>query len=243
MKKYCKILAIIILTLTIYGCSAKECEKIIVVIDTENPPFGFTKNGEIVGLDIDIAKEIAKELDCDVEVIIMPFSDALLTIQKGEADILAASAVKTAERELIMNFSTPYYNSKQIILKKSDNASLMSVKDINSNTRVGVQRGTVGHMFAEDDLECTIFSFSTIDEEIDTLNNNKIDCIIIDYEVASYIMAQENGLEIIDEALFEYGVSFIIQKDNYKLLEVTNSVIDRLIEKNKIEEFILAYDN
>ena len=119
----------------------KRGEIKIAVFDS-NPPFGFIgeTTNKIVGLDVDYANAIAKELNVKVELV--PTNPAnripLLTSQK--ADLIVANFTVTDERAKTVDFSLPYFATGQKFIAKK--GVLKSTDDLN-NLRIGADKGTV----------------------------------------------------------------------------------------------------
>ena len=114
MKKKTMIMAIVcMMTFGVVGCSSKESktqveqikEKGVLVIGTsaDYPPYEFHKeiNGKdtIVGMDIDVANEIANELGVNLEIKDMKFDGIIASLQSGNIDMAVAGLTPTEEKK------------------------------------------------------------------------------------------------------------------------------------------------
>jgi polar amino acid transport system substrate-binding protein len=69
---------------------------------------------------MDIAQAIADKLGVELEIQNMDFDGALLAVQQGKVDIVAAGVSVSEEREEVMDFSTKYVDSKDVVVVNAD---------------------------------------------------------------------------------------------------------------------------
>lgn len=94
-------------------------EKIIMGTNAEFAPFEYQDdNGEIVGYDIEIAKEIARKLGCELVIENMNFDSLIAALNSGKIDMIVAGMTATDERRKEVEFSDNYYNAAQVIIVK-----------------------------------------------------------------------------------------------------------------------------
>ena len=120
----------------------KKAGKIIVASDATFAPMEFkNEKGEIVGADIDIAAEIAKDLGVKLEVANTNWDAIFASLKSGKADMIISSVTITEERSKEMAFSKPYFAGGQVIVVKKDNTSIKGPTDLKDKV-VGVQLDT-----------------------------------------------------------------------------------------------------
>lgn len=101
--------------------STKERNKIVIGLDDNFPPFGFhDEKGELVGFDIDMAKEAAKRLNMEVEFKPIDWDSKETELQSKNIDAIWNGLSITPEREKNILFSRPYENGPQILLVRAD---------------------------------------------------------------------------------------------------------------------------
>ena len=84
-------------------------ENVLVVGTSDDyPPYTFSQNGEVVGFDIDLVREIANRMRCKIEIKVMSFDVLLFELQRGSIQVIAAGLTPTKERALKVFFSSPY---------------------------------------------------------------------------------------------------------------------------------------
>lgn len=95
-------------------------------------PYEYRKEGEIVGIDVDIANAIADILDMELVIEDMEFDSIITAVQSGKADIGVAGMTVTEERKKNIDFTESYVTSKQVVLVRNGN----SANDISFKERI-----------------------------------------------------------------------------------------------------------
>ncbi len=114
------------------------------------PPFEYVENGQYVGFDIDLIKEIGKLKGFDVEVIDISFDSLIPSLTTGNIDIIAAGMTITEDRQKVVDFTIPYYSGDQSILVRKD--SDFDITVLFGNHKIGVQTGTTGDLWVTEHL-------------------------------------------------------------------------------------------
>lgn len=219
----------------------KAAGKIIMLTEAAFPPFEYLSDeNKVVGVDVDIATEIAKDLGVELEVVDMAFDGIILAVQSGKGDFGAAGMTVKPEREEMVNFSVKYVKSAQYIIVKAD-SDIKSAADLAGKT-IGVQQGTTGDFYATDEVEgSTVMRFNdAITASLD-LASGRLDAVITDELPAKSIVAANDALVLIEEPLTEEEYAICVAKEKADLLEAINKTITRLIEEGKIEASINAH--
>ena len=91
--------------------------KLVMGTNAEFAPFEYQDdNGEIVGYDIEIAKEIARSMGCELVIENMAFDSLIAALNSGKIDMIVAGMTATDERRQQVEFSENYYNAAQVII-------------------------------------------------------------------------------------------------------------------------------
>lgn len=222
----------------------KEKGKIVLGTSADYPPYEFHKliNGkdEIVGFDIEIAKQIAADIGVELEIVDMKFDGLLAALVTDDIDFIVAGMVPKPERAKVVDFSIPYYAGKQrMIVRKEDAAKLKGPEDF-KGLKIGVQKSTTQEEIAiEKFTDAEVIGLSKITDLVLELNNNKIDGIILAEPVAEAYIAQNSNLYMPEVILGEEsGVSVAINKGKPDLLESINGTLDKLIKDGSIDKLI-----
>lgn len=235
-----RILLIIILTLIcLTGCGRDENE-LIMVTEAGFAPYEYYEDGEIVGVDIDIAREIANELGKELVIKDVAFDSIINEIKTGKADFGAAGISYTEERAEEVDFSINYVTNKQIVMVRSD-SSITSINDI-GNKKIAVQLGSVADTYVTENYKNNeIVRQKKYLAMVQDLKSNKVDVIVMDELPAKEIIQNNDGLKILEGSLASDSYGMIVKKDNSELLGVINDVLTRLKNEGKIEEFIINH--
>ena len=203
-------------------------------------PYEYYENGEIVGVDVAIAKEIAKELGKKLVVKNVDFDSIVSELKSGKADFAAAGMSITEERKKQVDFTIEYVTSNQVVVVKKD-SSLNDITQLDGK-RIAVQLGTVGDSYVTEN-----YKNSEINRQkkflvaAEAVKNNKADCIVMDQIPAQQLVSQNPELKILDGILFKDSYGMAVKKGNTELLDAMNTVLQRLIDEEKIEEYIIEY--
>lgn len=229
----------ILFLFSLCGCGRSENE-IILATEAGFAPYEYYENGEIVGVDIDIAREIAKELNKDLIIKDIAFDSIIMEVKTGKSDFAAAGISYTQERARAVAFSNNYAISKQVVVVK-DNDTITNVDQI-KNSKIAVQLGSVADTYISENFKQAIIIrqkkyLATIQDLLD----GKVDCVVMDELPAKEILTQKEGLIILDESLVEDSYGIIVKKGNDDLLEVVNRVIKRMQEDGSLKESILRH--
>ena len=238
-KKILSICLVFILTLILSGCG-KNKNEIIMVTEAGFAPYEYYENGEIVGVDVAIAKEIAKELGKKLVVKNVDFDSIVSELKSGKADFAAAGMSITEERKKQVDFTIEYVTSNQVVVVKKD-SSLNDITQLDGK-RIAVQLGTVGDSYVTENYKNSeIHRQKKFLVAAEAVKNNKADCIVMDQIPAQQLVSQNPELKILDGILFKDSYGMAVKKGNTELLDTMNTVLQRLIDEGKIEEYIIEY--
>jgi polar amino acid transport system substrate-binding protein len=160
------------------------------------PPYEFYENGEIVGIDAEMAAAIADKLDMKLKIDDMDFDAVVAAVQSGKADMGVAGMTVTEERLQSISFTESYATGIQVIVVP-EGSPITSLKDLTADGAeylIGVQRGTTGDIYASDDFgDDRVKKYTTGADAIQALVTEKVDCVIIDNEPAKAYVEKNNG--------------------------------------------------
>lgn len=123
------LLAGVALSFCAMTATAASPNTIVVGADTTFPPFESEKDGKVIGFDIDMIKEIAKEEGLAVQIKTMPFNGIIPSLQSGQIDAAVAGITIKKDRMKHVNFSDAYYKSGLSILVK-ENSDINGFNDL-----------------------------------------------------------------------------------------------------------------
>ena len=218
--------------------------KLIVGTEAGFAPYEYLVGNEVEGIDMDIAQAIADALGVELEVQNMDFDGALLAVQQGKVDIVAAGVSVSDEREEVMDFSVKYVDSKDVILvNKADPKVEESTAEALEGKVVGVQQGNIADLWvSENAAPKSVQRYTKFVQAAQDLLNGKIDCIVMDEAPALELVASNDGLAILEgEALFEDSYAVAIKKGNEQMKAAVDAVITQLQESGQMDEIIASH--
>ena len=225
---------------TLTGCGKRNSNELIMVTEAGFAPYEYYENSEVVGVDVDIAREIAKEMGKTLVIKDIAFDSIINEVKTGKADFGAAGISYSEERAKNVDFSINYAVSKQVVIVKNDS----SITDINSigNKKIAVQLGSVADTFVTDEYKgATIVRQKKYLAAIEDLKVGKVDCVVMDELPAKEIVNSNTGIKILNGALTNDSYGMVVKKGNKELLEVINKVLNRLSSDGSIDRYIIAH--
>ncbi|NFP90235.1 ABC transporter substrate-binding protein [Clostridium sporogenes] len=223
----------------------KESGKLVIGTCADYPPYEFHKtiNGkdEIVGFDITIAKEIAKDLGVKLEIKDMKFDGLLAALQSGNVDMVIAGMNPTEDRKKSVNFSKIYYQAIQsVVVRAEDKDKFKSIEEFKGK-KIGVQKGTTQEEVAKKEMtNSEIKSLGKVTDLVLELQNKKVDGLVLENPVA--VSYAKNGKNLaVSNVKFENkdkGASVAVKKGNKELVDAIDKTLDKLIKEKSIDKFV-----
>ena len=244
MKKLIALMTTLTLLLFSFAAMA-ETTTLKVGISPDFPPFeSLDDQGKLVGFDIDMASEVAKDLGVTLDYVTAEFSDIIPGVAKGQFDLGISAFSITQERLADVDFSAAYLENGLCCIVRADSgitdqASLMGLK-------IGVQTGTTSVEEAEnctdeDSVSCFVEALDAVKE----LQAGRLDAVITDSPVATRILKElaDSTLIISDTIAFEtetYGI--VLPKGNEELKAKIDASIQRMTEDGTLEALAQKWD-
>ncbi|HCY0915730.1 TPA: ABC transporter permease subunit [Staphylococcus aureus] len=223
----------------------KERGELRVGLSADYAPMEFehTVNGktEYAGVDIDLAKKIAKDNNLKLKIVNMSFDSLLGALKTGKIDIIISGMTSTPERKKQVDFSDSYMMTKNIMLVKKDKVNdYKDIKDFN-NKKVGAQKRTEQEKIAQTEIEnASITSLSRLPDVILALKSGKVEGVVVEKPVAEAYLKQNPKLGISNVKFNEEEKDTVIAvpKDSPKLLSQINKTIKEVKDKGLIDKYM-----
>ena len=209
---------------------------IVVGLDDNFPPMGFKdESNEIVGFDIDLAKEASKRLGRPVEFKAIDWNSKEAELKSGRVDILWNGLDITEKRKENMLFSNPYMDNRQIVfVAKGKAASIKGEADL-AGKLVGTQSGSTTEEYFESNANVKnsmkeVKYYPDFINAFMDLENGRIDAVVGDEIIGRYYLSKHpEKLEAVDVVIgpvSEFGIAF--RKDDQKLRDQVQKVMDEM---------------
>ena len=253
MKKIIAIaLTALMLAAVLCGCTAGTTKgKLVLGTSADYPPFEFhmlDENGKdvIVGIDVSVAQKIAEDMGLELEIVDISFDNLLTAMDKGQCDIVIAAMESDPERDLVADFSNPYYTDlPPMILVKADAASQFTGLDSFNGLVVGAQTGTTKADIVTNDLVgAELLGLAAVNDLVNSLVYDKCVAIVLDGAVAMQYAEANEDLVIAEVSLGEaYPYCVAVKEGDPKgLLESINKTLAKITTDGTIDKYIADAD-
>lgn len=250
MKKIILGGSILTLGISLVGCSNKSSQgtldkdTLIVGIDDAFAPLGFKdESGEIIGFDIDLAKELAKRINKEISFQPIDWTMKESELKSGNIDLIWNGYTITDERKNKVDFSVPYLKNKQLIVTLAD--SDINSKSNLANKKVGAQSesSAVAAMEKESNLYNSFkggaaITFEDNNQALMDLEAGRLDAVVADEILVRYylILKGEDKFKILDDNFGEeeYGVG--IRKGDTEMVDAFNKAYKEMQEDGTLQE-------
>ena len=259
MKKGMFTLLIIVLMIAFVGCNSAQGtegqgeesqqsqgkDTLVVGTSADFPPFESHEVVEgkdmIVGFDIDLLNEIAKELDVDIKIEDIDFNGLVAAVQTGKIDMAISGMTPKPDRLEKVDFSDSYFKASQALLVKKGIA-----KDIDSMDRlkgkiVASQLGTTSDDVISSFEGIEVKKYNRTNDAVLDLNNGRVEAVIIEDTIAKAYVDKNPGIEsVIPEDLNEEEEPFAIAlpKGEKELLDKINGALKNIKDSGKYDELV-----
>ena len=242
MKKIISLIMVVGIMLCMFaGCGKTAQDNVITMATSADfEPYEYYENDKIVGIDIDIMNAVCEKIDMQLQPEDMSFDSVIGAAQTGKADIAMSGITITEDRKNMVDFTIPYTSTTQSIIVAQGSA--ITAKADLKDKKIGVQINTTGDTQVTEEFgDAAVDRYQNGALAVESLKNGKVDCVVIDGEVAKALVDANEGLEIIADAysIEEYAIA--LQKGNTELLNKINGALEELLADGTIDKIIAKY--
>ncbi len=213
--------------------NVKEKGKFVLGLDDSFPPMGYRdESGEIVGFDIDLAKEVGRRMGVEVELKPVDWDGIVLSLKNKDIDVIWNGLTITEKRKQEIAFSKVYLQNRQVIVVKSD-ATIANKQDLSGKV-IGLQMGSSSETALDSDADTKntlkdVRKFTNNTEALMDLSAGGIDAVVVDEIVGRYYVGKKPGEYKVLEDNFgteEYGIG--IRKEDVSFKEEVDRILDEM---------------
>jgi polar amino acid transport system substrate-binding protein len=201
--------------------------KLIIGVKDNLPPLGFRdRSGNLSGLEIDIARELAKELNIQVELVPLKNRDRLSALQNNQIDLAIAQITVTTNRSRLVDFSLPYYTDSTIAIAKRDVTS----QELRQPSAIGVLKNSAAIAVIQSQFpKAAIIGASSYADGLDALQSGKVKAFVGDRSSLSQWLKDHPDFAIIGKPLAAHSLAIALPR-GLQHLDLRDRVFD-IVEK------------
>ncbi len=207
------------------------------------PPVVFEQNGEIVGIEADLARRLGETLGRPIEFVRIPLVDLIDALEAGEIDVVMSGLSITPERAERVRFIVPYMEVGQLaLIRRDDLGRFGRIQRIRrSGVRVGYQRGTTGERFVANELPVAeSFAFDGVEDGLRSLRGGRIDYFIHDAPTVWRIAGDltHRDLHGLYRPLTTESIAWAVRQDDVQLGAVLDTTLSHWKREGVVEPII-----
>ena len=220
----------------------KESGKLVLGLDDAFAPMSFiNENEEIVGFDIDLAKEVSKIMGVELETKPVDWASSILSLKKGDIDVIWSGFAVNETRKKQVNFSKPYLYNRLMVAIYAGRDDIKTKEDLKGKV-VGVQTGSSNYeILLNDPISKELKEIRQYDTYVNAfldLEAQRIDAVVAGETTIRYYIAKENAnFELLEEEpLTSQYVSVGLRKGDMELLNAIDKALDDIRADGKAAE-------
>ena len=221
--------------------------KLTIGMSPDFPPFENMENGEYVGLDVELAKDIAEKLGLEVEYKNLQFDAIIPAVAAGgQVDLGMSGITVDPDRQKQVDFSDTYYVDDQCIVTMKSNADVTADDQSALNASgivIAVQSGTTGETYAQENFpNATTQPYGNATDCFAAMQAGQANAVITNKAVGNQMVASAyTDAQVIKEIATGEEYAAAVSKDNTALLDAVNDAIKQLQDDGTLDNLYAKY--
>ena len=204
-----------------------------VGLDPSWSPFEYVEDGQIVGFDVDLAREIGRRLGVEVVLVNVGFDALYDALQVGRFDAIVSALPYDPTRTKDVAYSISYFNAGQVLVVRADEGQIKGVKDL-AGRRLGVEWGSEGDAQARKLQKkikgLTLRPYMATEEALRALKGGQVDAALVDAVSALQFIGHEGGVKIVGHPLTDELYVIAVRPESHALLRAINEALTEMRE-------------
>ncbi|MDD2504559.1 MAG: ABC transporter substrate-binding protein [Clostridia bacterium] len=231
---------VLAMTFTLSACGEGETSNVFRVgIDDTYPPMEYRNEaGEYAGFDVDLAQEIAKRLDRELEFVPTAWTAIFTALSSNKYDCIISSLSITEERKKTIVYTRPYVANNQVIIVRKDNADIASENDLGDKI-VAVQMGTTSDDACVEFQKATPFKeykkYEGMNQALNELKIGRVDAVVTDLVIGKYFVANDmESFNLVIATLPNEPIAVGFNKSNQKARDEVDKVLEEMMNDGSL---------
>lgn len=211
-----------------------ETSTLRVGMSGNQPPFNMkARDGELMGLEVDLANALAAAMKVELKIVQKPFADLIPALENGEVDLVLSGMTITAERSRTVSFVGPYVISGKSILTKSANlAAIQEAGELNeSEIRLVTLRNSTSESFVRKNLpDAQLTTVDSYDEAIEMLRADQAGALVADMPICLLTVMRfpNGGFATLNQPLTLEPIGIAVPVNDAQLLNLVQNYVTAL---------------
>ena len=221
--------------------------KLTIATSPDYPPFENLENGQYVGLDIEIAKAVAKELGLEPEFKTLQFDAIIPAIAAGgQADIGISGFSVDPERAKEIDFTKSYYIDDQAVAVMKDSPITDANADAELNKEgviIAVQSGTTGEAYVQENYpKATAQAYGNSTDAFAAMQSGQANAVCTNKAVVEAMLADAyKDAKVVKSIATGEEYAIVVSKDNAALTAAINEALAKLTSDGTIDKLVNQY--
>lgn len=217
----------------------KRGDTLVMAANTYAEPYVYFKDGEVTGIDVEIARAIADVLGMELQIRDVEYDAILETVNSQKAHIGMSGMIVTAENREQADFSDPYMKITQSVLVQED-SGITTAGELEDRV-VGVLSGASADIISSSLSDAIIREYDYPADAVQALANGVIDAVIIGRKPAEELASGAEGIRLLEEDFTAEGYGIAVAKDNEELLDDIDKALDVVIADGTVRRIVNQY--
>ena len=197
------------------------------------------KKGELIGFEIDVAKQLAEDMGVKVEFVPTKWSGIIPALLAGKFDVIIGGMGVTPQRNMKINFTNPYYYSNQGVLANVEKSKGFALADFNSpDVNLAARLGSNAALAAKKSFpKAKLRLFDDEPAAVQEVRNGRVHAMVASQPLPAHMAADTPNLLVsYNEQLMKEPIAFGVRKGDFDTVNFFNNWIEMVKSKGWIEE-------
>ncbi len=197
------------------------------------------KQGKLIGFEIDVARQLAKDMGVDIEFVPTKWSGIIPALLAGKFDVIIGGLGITSQRNIKINFTNPYYFASQGVLANREKCKGFSIKDFNSpQVTLAARLGSTAALAAKKSFpKAKLRLFDDEPAAVQEVRNGRVHAMIASIPLPNHMASDlPDILTSYSEMLLKEPIAFGVRKSDFDTINYFNSWIEMVIAKGWIDQ-------
>ncbi len=201
-----------------------------VGMDASYPPFEEIDEatGELRGYDVELAREIGRRLDLEVQFVNIGFDGLYDALIAKKVDAIISALPYDPLRTQDVFYTMSYFNAGLVLVVKEDETEIGSVDDLSGST-LGVEWGSDSDAQGRGLIKrldgLTLYPYATPLDTLWGLKNGEVEAVLVDAVSAHHFIKHEGAVKIVGEPVTDESYVIAVGPTSTELLSALNAVL------------------